>query len=130
LRLWILELDGRPAAAWHGFRVGSVTDYYQAGRDPTYERLSVGFVLLAHTIRAAIEEGVAEYRLGRGAEPFKYRLTDADPGLQSVALVRGIRGRAAWATARLARRTLLTARGLAHAVQGAGTPTVRRRPPR
>ena len=33
LRLWFLELDGRPAAAWYGFRFGRVESYYQAGRD-------------------------------------------------------------------------------------------------
>jgi CelD/BcsL family acetyltransferase involved in cellulose biosynthesis len=60
LRLWLLELDGNPIAAWHGFRVGSVTSYYQAGRDPSYERLSIGFVLLAQSIRSAIAEPRAE----------------------------------------------------------------------
>jgi CelD/BcsL family acetyltransferase involved in cellulose biosynthesis len=95
LRLWLLELDGRPVAAWHGFQVGDVTSYYQAGRDPAYERLSIGFVLLAHTLRAAIAEGATVYRLGRGAEEFKYRFTAEDPGLETVVLARGLVGRAA-----------------------------------
>src|SRR5439155_1798028 len=54
LRLWILELDNRPAAAWYGFRIGGVETYYQAGRDPSLDPLSVGFVLLTHTIRVAL----------------------------------------------------------------------------
>jgi CelD/BcsL family acetyltransferase involved in cellulose biosynthesis len=95
LRLWFLELDGRPVAAWHGFHVGDVTSYYQAGRDPAYERLSLGFILLAHTLRAAIAEGANEYRLGRGAEAFKYRFTAEDPCLETVALSRGRLGRLA-----------------------------------
>jgi CelD/BcsL family acetyltransferase involved in cellulose biosynthesis len=95
LRLWLLELDGRPVAAWHGFQVGDVTSYYQAGRDPAYERLSIGFVLLAHTLRAAVAEGATEYRLGRGGEEFKYRFTAEDPGLETVVLARGRVGRAA-----------------------------------
>ncbi|MGH3134032.1 MAG: GNAT family N-acetyltransferase [Gaiellaceae bacterium] len=100
LRLWLLELDGRPVAAWHGFQVGAVTSYYQAGRDPAYERLSVGFVLLAHTIRSALEEGATEYRFGRGAEEFKFRFTHEDPRLETVALAQGIAGRLAlWAGA-------------------------------
>jgi CelD/BcsL family acetyltransferase involved in cellulose biosynthesis len=94
LRLWLLELDTRPVAAWLGFHVGSVGSYYQAGRDPTYERLSVGFVLLAHSLRAAMDEGATEYRFGRGAEDFKYRFTRADPGLETVTLARGPLGRA------------------------------------
>lgn len=92
LRLWILELDERPVAAWHGFHVDGVTNYYQAGRDPAHDRLSVGFVLLAHTIERAIAEGAREYRFGRGAEPFKFRFTDADSGLDTVALTRGTAG--------------------------------------
>jgi CelD/BcsL family acetyltransferase involved in cellulose biosynthesis len=103
LRLWLLELNGSPVAAWHGFHVGAVTSYYQAGRDPSIERLSVGLVLLAHTIRAAFEEGAAEYRFGRGGEPFKYRFTADDPELVSVALARGPVGRAALGTAGTAR---------------------------
>jgi CelD/BcsL family acetyltransferase involved in cellulose biosynthesis len=103
LRLWLLELHGRPIAAWHGFRVGSITSYYQAGRDPSYERLSVGFVLLAQSIRSAIAEGASEYRFGRGDEAFKSRFTSDDPGLETVALTRGSVGTSAYAAARLAR---------------------------
>ena len=33
-RLWLLELDGRPAAAWYGFRFAGSECYYQMGRDP------------------------------------------------------------------------------------------------
>lgn len=110
LRLWLLELDGRPVAAWHGFHVDGVASYYQAGRDPAYAGLSVGFVLLAHTIRNAIDEGACTYGFGRGAEEFKYRFTDEDPGLETLAWARGrlghgmlVGGRAA----RAARRRLV-----------------------
>jgi len=106
LRLWLLELDDRPLAAWHGFQVGSVASYYQAGRDPAYERLSVGFMLLAHSIRSAIAEGAAEYRFGRGDEAFKSRFTNEDPGLETVALTRG----ALWASAYPAARVTRVAR--------------------
>lgn len=103
LRLWMLELDGRPIAAWHGFVVGTIASYYQAGREPACERFSVGFLLLAHSLRAAIEEGVTEYRFGRGAEPYKYRFADLDRGLESIVLWRGALGGAAVAGARVAR---------------------------
>ena len=102
LRLWLLEVDGQPVAVWHGFHVGRVTSYYQAGRDPSV-RLSAGIVLLAHTIRAAMAEGATEYRFGRGGESFKYRFTADDPGLVSVAVAKGAFGRGALASARLAR---------------------------
>ncbi|MGH3002485.1 MAG: GNAT family N-acetyltransferase, partial [Gaiellaceae bacterium] len=95
LRLWVVELDGRPAAAWYGFRLGNVESYYQAGRDPAHDRDSLGFVLLAHTIREALDDGVEEYRFLRGAERYKSRFTGEDPGLESVLIPASARGRVA-----------------------------------
>lgn len=86
LRLWIAELDGCPAAAWYGFRYANAEWYYQAGRDQRYDELSVGFVLLAHTIRAALDDGVDEYRLLRGDEPYKLRFANDDAPLETVIL--------------------------------------------
>jgi len=100
LRLWLLELDGRPVATWHGFLVGSVASYYQAGRDPAYQRQSLGLVLLAHSIRSAIAEGATEYRFGRGDEAFKSRFTDENSGLETVALARRTLGVAALTSGR------------------------------
>lgn len=95
LRLWFLELDRRAVAAWYGFRIGGVEAYYQAGRDARFDRRSVGFVLLAHTIRAAFEDGVHEYRFLRGDEGYKYRFTDTDPGVETVGVFGSARGAAA-----------------------------------
>ncbi len=86
LRLWIAELDGSPAAAWYGFRYANAEWYYQAGRDRRYDRLSIGFVLLAHTIRAALNDGVDEYRLLRGDEPYKLRFANDDAPVETVML--------------------------------------------
>ena len=102
LRLWTLELDGRPAAAWLGFRFGGAEWYYQAGRDPALEREAVGFVLMAHTVREALNDGVGEYRLLLGGEAYKDRFATADPGLDTVVWARGARGRGARAAARAA----------------------------
>jgi CelD/BcsL family acetyltransferase involved in cellulose biosynthesis len=79
-----------------------------------YERHSVGFVLLAHSVRAAMEEGAAEYRFGRGAESFKNRFASADPGLETVLLARGRTGLAALEAARAARRSRNAVRRLRH----------------
>lgn len=92
LRLWFLELDGRPGAAWYGFRFAGVESYYQAGRDPGRSDESVGFVLLAHSIREAAHDGMREYRFLRGGEPFKLRFADEDAGLETLALGRGAKG--------------------------------------
>jgi CelD/BcsL family acetyltransferase involved in cellulose biosynthesis len=89
LRLWILEIDGQPAAAVYGFRFAGVESHYQAGRDPRWDRYHVGFVLLAHAIRQAAQDSMAEYRLLRGDEQYKYRFATADPGLETVSVPRG-----------------------------------------
>lgn len=101
LRLWTLTLDGQPAAAWLGYRMGGTEWYYQSGRDPDFERESVGFVLMSHTIRAALDDGMTAYRLLLGDEPYKDRFAGADHGLDTVVLSRGI-GRGAQLAARLA----------------------------
>ena len=104
LRLWLLDVDGREAAAWLGFRFAGAECYYQAGRDAAFDKQSVSFVLLSHTIREALEDGATEYRFLRGDEPYKYRFANADPGLESIVLARGARGKAAVAALRLGRR--------------------------
>jgi CelD/BcsL family acetyltransferase involved in cellulose biosynthesis len=95
LRLWTLELDGSPVAAWYGLRYAGIEFYYQAGRDPAYDHLHVGFVLLCHTVRSAFEDGMREYRFGLGDEPYKSRFTEHDPGLDTIAIAAGARGRLA-----------------------------------
>lgn len=103
LRLWLLEVDGAAAAAWHGFRFATADAYYQAGRSTRFDELRPGLALLAHTVRDAQAAGMAEYRFLRGDEPFKFRFTDEDPGVVTVAAARGAAGRAALAAARLTR---------------------------
>jgi len=103
LRLWQLEIGATPVAAWLGFRVGRVESFYQAGRDPAWDHASVGLVLLAHSIRAALEDGLDEYRFLRGAEPYKYRFADEDPGLETIVAAPN----APWAAAGLAQSARL-----------------------
>ena len=100
LRLWFLELNGADVAAWYGLRFGAVESYYQAGRDPAWERGAVGLTLLAHSIREAIADGMREYRLGRGDEEYKHRFTDDRSEVATAVLVRGVKGRIAAQAAR------------------------------
>ena len=95
LRLWFLELDGQALAAWYGFRFDDSDWFYQSGRDPDFESDAVGFVLMAHTIREAMNDGMNEYRFLRGDEAYKARFADDDPGLETIALGLSARGRAA-----------------------------------
>jgi CelD/BcsL family acetyltransferase involved in cellulose biosynthesis len=105
LRLWILELDGRPVAACQGFRFGGTESYYQAGRNPALDPFAVGLLTLAHSVRSAMEDGRREYRFLRGSEPYKYQFTSLDPGLDSIAVPRGRAGALAVATGLAARAT-------------------------
>jgi CelD/BcsL family acetyltransferase involved in cellulose biosynthesis len=119
LRLWLLEVDGSPVAARYGFRFGAAECGYQAGWDSRWRSAGVGFILEAHVIRAAIEDGIHEYRMLRGSEPYKYRLATADPGLVTVAFARGALGRIAIGSAALSRPAMRRLRSLPAAVKPA-----------
>ena len=106
LRLWLLELGGRPAAAWYGLRYAGRELYYQAGRDPAFERHAVGFVLLVHTVREAMNDGMRDYDFLRGGENYKDRFTADSTVVHTLAAGRGPLGRAAVALAPRARRLL------------------------
>lgn len=109
LRLWFLEVEGRPAAAWYGWHFGGRYAYYQAGLDPKWSSSSLGFLLLAHTVRAALEEGAEVYELLAGAEAFKRRFATGEEEVETIVVSRhGRPGRAITAvgvgTRRLGRR--------------------------
>ncbi len=95
LRLWFLEVDGRAVATSLGYRFGDAEYFYQSGRDPAFEHLSVGAVMMGHAIQGAVESGAVEYRLLRGDEGYKARWADHDRAVQTVAVARSLRGRAA-----------------------------------
>ena len=95
LRLWLAEVEEKPVGAWYGFRFAGKEWYYQSGRDPEWDRESVGLVLLAHTIRSAFDDGLTTYKLLRGDDAYKDRFATSDPGLQTVVAGRGPLGKAA-----------------------------------
>lgn len=94
LRLWFLEVDGSAVAAWYGFRFAGAEWAYQGGRDPAWEAASVGSVLLAHTLREAFQDGLREYKMLRGAEAYKGRFAAEAREVLTMAIGRGVRGRA------------------------------------
>jgi CelD/BcsL family acetyltransferase involved in cellulose biosynthesis len=73
LRLWTAEADGEPAASWYGWRLGDRYCYALSGFERRFEALSLGTVLLAHTIEQAAAEGASVYDLMWGEEPYKAR---------------------------------------------------------
>jgi len=88
LRLWFLELDGEPIAAWYGWLVGGRYAYYLAGFDPASAQRHPGLVLLGHTIRSAIEEGAIEYDMLLGDEHYKSRLASSERRVHTVLVTR------------------------------------------
>lgn len=95
LRLWILELDGVPVGAMHGFRFAGADYFHQGGWDPAFDRYSPGFLLCVNAMRTALEDGMTEFRLLRGDEDYKTRFANGDHPVRSVAVASGSRGRLA-----------------------------------
>ena len=105
LRLWLLEIDGQPRAAWYGFRFAGIESFYQGGRDPGWDVDSLGFIILVHSIREALGDGMSEYRFLRGGESYKYRFANSDRDVETFAITHGFASRAALAAARVARKS-------------------------
>ena len=114
LRLFVLRLDGKPAASLYGFSYHHVFYHYQAGFDPMYSKHSVGIVTMGLAIQSAIEEGVEAYDLLHGDEPYKFHWARAVRELGRLELYPpGARGllykgtlEVSRATRRMARRVL------------------------
>lgn len=73
LRLFIMWLDDKPAAAVYGFFYDRVFYYYQAGFDPQFSQYSVGYISIGLTIQRAFDEGASEYDMLHGEEDYKDR---------------------------------------------------------
>ncbi|MCO5297754.1 MAG: GNAT family N-acetyltransferase [Fimbriimonadaceae bacterium] len=71
--LSVLELEGRTVGTLYAMRLGETCYFYQAGFDPVHSAMSPGTVLVAHTVRRAIEHGVTRFDFLRGDEPYKRR---------------------------------------------------------
>ena len=94
-RLWLttLDLEGQPAAAWYGFTSGDTVYFYQGGRDPRWERESVGLVLMGMMIRRAIEQGYRAFNFLRGDDAYKQQWTSSRRmAMESVVFRSGWRG--------------------------------------
>lgn len=84
LRLYVLRLDGRPAAALYGLLYGGRFYFYQSGFDPEFSKYSPSLVTLGLTIQDAMEEGAREYDLLHGDERYKFHWTERTRTLETV----------------------------------------------
>ncbi len=74
IRLYFLELQGRPVAAVLCFEFESTTYLYNSGYNPQYGSLSVGLLSKAFSLNDSIERGKRVFDLLKGDEPYKFRL--------------------------------------------------------
>jgi CelD/BcsL family acetyltransferase involved in cellulose biosynthesis len=77
LKLFFLDLGGRPAAAALCFDYNSTIYLYNNGYDRAFSSLSVGLLSKAESIRASISLQRKTYNFLKGAEDYKYRLGGA-----------------------------------------------------
>lgn len=87
LRLRVLEISGKPAAAYLAWRLGPSYAVYQSGFDPSFADQSAGMLLLNDTVRSAIGERAHEVDLLLGGEPYKWRFAPESRHVRSVVLV-------------------------------------------
>jgi CelD/BcsL family acetyltransferase involved in cellulose biosynthesis len=88
LQLAFLEIDGEKAAAYLNFDYANRIWVYNSGLNPDFRELSPGWVLLAHLLQWANENGRAEFDFMRGDEEYKYRFGGIDRLVQRLTLTR------------------------------------------
>jgi CelD/BcsL family acetyltransferase involved in cellulose biosynthesis len=72
LRMFVLRLNDTPVAVMYGFLYNGVFSFYQHGFDPAFQQHSIGLLMMALSIRAAIDEGAVEFDMLWGVEPYKF----------------------------------------------------------
>jgi CelD/BcsL family acetyltransferase involved in cellulose biosynthesis len=71
VRIYTMEVGGRPVASVYGIVHNNTFHYYQSGRDPEWQEKSVGMVLVGETFKDSIELSLCAFDFLQGAEPFK-----------------------------------------------------------
>jgi CelD/BcsL family acetyltransferase involved in cellulose biosynthesis len=88
VRLFMLRVNGKPAASVLCFDAGSYLYMYNSGYDPEFSSLSVGLVSKALCLRWAIENGMKGLDFLRGDESYKYDMGARDQQIFRVRLSR------------------------------------------
>jgi CelD/BcsL family acetyltransferase involved in cellulose biosynthesis len=88
IRLFMLRVNGKPAATVLCFDAGSHLYLYNSGYDPEFSSLSVGLVSKALVLQWAIENGMSGLDFLRGDEPYKYDLGATDQQIYRLRLTR------------------------------------------
>jgi CelD/BcsL family acetyltransferase involved in cellulose biosynthesis len=86
LRLYLLRLDGTPAAAVYCLRRAGVMTYLSSGWKPGVAGYSPGLVILGLVIKSAMAEGATELDLGHGDDGYKHHWTREERPLRKLEL--------------------------------------------
>ncbi len=89
LRLYFLDLDGRPIAASLCFEHNGAVYLYNNGYDDAYRSLSAGLLGKVLTIRESIRAGCRSYDFLKGSEAYKRRLGGLPVNLYRCEIVWG-----------------------------------------
>lgn len=82
IRLYFLNIQGTRVATMLVFEYNKQFFLYNSGFNPTlHAEFSPGMVLIAHTIREAIEAGATTYDFLRGDEEYKFRFGAVSAGV-------------------------------------------------
>ena len=84
LNMYALRLDDTVAAVMYGFNYGGRFYFYQHGYDDRYSSHSIGLVLMALTVQAAIADGALEFDMLWGTEAYKALWARETRGLQRI----------------------------------------------
>jgi len=84
LNMYALRLDDTIAAVMYGFNYGGRFYFYQHGYDDRYSSHSIGLVLMALTVQAAIADGALEFDMLWGPEAYKALWARETRGLQRI----------------------------------------------
>lgn len=71
LRLHVLTANDKPIASIYSFNYRAKKYEYLTGFDPEFSQYGVGNLLRMHVVEDCIREGIKEYDLMRGDEPYK-----------------------------------------------------------
>lgn len=88
VRVFMLRVNGKPAASVLCFDAGSHLYLYNSGYDPEFSSLSVGLVSKALCLQWAIENGMRGLDFLRGDESYKYDLGARDQAIYRLRLSR------------------------------------------
>ena len=92
MRVWVVELDGRPVSVQIFLAAGRTLQYWNGGFDVAAAAARPSLVGMLAAIEDAIARGEETLDLGGGAYDYKLRIADGDRPLVSAALVPRGRG--------------------------------------